>query len=410
MYELPMIKKEASGANKKNLLFAFLFLLAILTWVGLIFFGHSQYTDEKTHTRQISRFIKGNYDVLPNLTTVPGYHYVIYAATAIFKDHSTQQFRMASLLISLLSIWIFYMIVKKVGSEIPRGKTLQYIFLPITFYYFPLVYTDIFSLLLVLLSFYFLLSRRFFLAALFILSSLLVRQNNIIWAMFFWLYAYIAENDWKFSWKIITDYFRKTRAFIVVFFSFFVFIIINKGVAIGDQEQHQLGFYMGNIYFFLVLCSLVFLPFLIDRLRNFKNIHCGRFYIGISLGIILSLAFIFFPPELHPYNLKMRFLRNIILNFAYNGYSLLYAMAILIGTVVLSVMKIDKKALIILPFIVLCLSQSFLIEQRYSIVPIVLILLFKQDQHKKIELFTIFYYLILSFGLVALLLKAGIFF
>lgn len=396
--------------KKKYLMFGFL-ALAIIMWVSIVFFGSSRYADENVHIRQIHRFMKGNYYVMSGMTTIPGYHVVIATIASAFPPLSSQEIRLISLAVSLISVWVFYLLAKKLDAKDPYVKTLQYLFLPISFLYFPLIYTDIFSLLLVLIAFYFALSKKYSISAFFSLAAMTVRQNNIIWVIFFWIYTYISENGFSFSRKKLFTHLRSGIGYIIVTLLFFVFVWFNNGIAFGDQVKHQVGFYMGNIYFFLVALGVLFLPITITSLSRMNRVLLKKQVVwGVIIGFILAFCFFFFRSELHEYNLKLNFLRNIILFSAYHQYAIAYAFAIFFGCLTLSLMTFDKKSSILIPFIIACLLPSFLIEQRYAIIPLVFLLLFRKETSPKVEYINMIYFLFLSSGLVYMLLEIRMFF
>lgn len=402
----------ATREEKKNEYWVLGFLLvALLMWVSIIFLGSSKYVDESDHIRQIHRFMNGNYHVMSSITTVPGYHAVIAIVASMFGNPSPEQIRLISLVFSLLSIRIFYLSAKKLGAKDPYTRTLQYVFLPVSFVYFPLLYTDIFSLLLILAVLYFALSKRYTVSALFSLAALAVRQNNVVWIAFFWFYTYILENGFSFSLKKISTHIRDGAGYIVAGVLFLVFVWLNNGVAFGDQERHQVGFYMGNIYFFLVVLGVLFLPITISSLRKIDRIFFKQHIVpGMIIGIVLVSLFLIFPPGIHQYNLKLKFLRNIILSFGYHQYVWAYALAIFSGCLTLSLMTFERKSLILFPFVIAYLAPSFLVEQRYLIIPLVLILLFRKETNRRVEYANMIYFLLLSSGLIYMLLKIEIFF
>lgn len=394
--------------NKKQWFFAFFLLVAISIWVGVIFLGDGSYADESDHLRQIHRFMKGNYAVMSQLTTIPGYHMAVATIANFFHDVSSQQLRLISLVLSLFSIPVFYLIAKKMEARDPLMKTLQYIYLPITFLYFPLMYTDIFSLLWVMLAFYFARRKKYSWSAVFLFISLLVRQNNIVWGAFLWVYAYVLENGFVLSWEKISLHLKRGAGYVFTAVLFLIFVWLNKGVSIGDRERQQVGFFLGNIYFFLALVGFLFLPIFIAGCRKIK--FDKRLAWGAGIGLVAALAFIFFPPAVHEYNMKMKFLRNIILWFAYHQYIWAYALAIFLGCVTLACMKLEKNALTFLPFVAISLMPSLLVEQRYAIIPLVLILLLRRESSFKTESALLAYFFVLSGGLVCMLLRVGIFF
>ncbi len=396
--------------RKKQWVLGSFLLLAIIMWVGVIFLGDDKYADEGVHTHQINRFMKGNYSVLSKLTTIPGYHMVIASVARLFGHPGVAAVRLISLSVSLVSIWVFYLLAKKLQVGDPHIKTLQYIFLPISFFIFPLIYTDIFSLLLILAAFYFALSRRYSISALFSLAALAVRQTNIVWVAFFWVYTYVLENGFSFSFKKIVGHIRSGAGYIAVAVIFLMFVWFNNGVSIGDRERQQVGLYMGNIYFFLVLAGILFLPVTVSSIRKIDlAIFKKRILPGLIIGAAVAGWFLFFPPLVHESNINIKFLRNIILSFAYHRYIWLYALAIFFGCLTFFMMEFKKRSFLLIPFSIACLVPSLLVEQRYMIVPMVFILLFRKEMSPRTEYVNAFYFLLISFGLVYMLLKTGIF-
>ncbi|MDD5397405.1 MAG: hypothetical protein PHW24_05135, partial [Candidatus Moranbacteria bacterium] len=353
----------------------------------------------------------GNYEIIPALTTIPGYHAVIAFIANAFDISSLKQIRVVSLLLSSISIWIFYLIEKRIDNNNSYTKTLQYVFLPLTFFYFPFVYTDIFSLLLVLVSFYFALSKKYTRSALFALISLAVRQTNIVWVPFFWLYTYIMENGLLISAGNIRNHIRKGAGYVVVAVIFLLFVYLNDGVAIGDRNMQQVGFHSGNVYLFLALVGILFLPISIDAMRKvdiafFKS----RVAAGIVMGAVTIISFLLFKPAVHAYNQDPLFLRNIALVLAYGKYVWVYLFAIFWGCITLFLMKFDGKSLLMFPFIFALLIPSLLVEQRYLIIPMVLILLFRKKNNTGIEYLNAAYFGLLSLALVWMIFKMNMFF
>jgi alpha-1,2-glucosyltransferase len=403
---------------RNKIIFVFFLGLAFLIWLMAIYGGDSSYADEKTHSRQINRFLKGNYYLLSDLTTIPGYHLVIASAISganFFVDLSAmREIRLVSLSISLISIWLIFLIAKQLKIKNPTLRTLQFIFLPISFFYFPFIYTDIFSLTLILASFYFLLKKRYTFSSFFIFLSLLTRQTNIVWATFFWCYAYVSDYGFFFSLNFLKKHLRQTIGYVSMGISFMVFIILNHGIAIGDRINQQVGFHLGNVYFFLAIVGILFLPMSFISFISFFKTYKIKFYRSLILNIIIGgsivASFIFFTPDLHMYNFKMHFLRNIILQQAYHQYIFLYSLVIFLGYLTIFQLKFEKKALLLFPFTLACVIPSWLIEQRYYIVPLVFMLLFRKETGLKREYALLLYFFVLSTSLMYMLLKFELFF
>lgn len=379
----------------KNWLEVIFLLTACVVWLFVVFAVPNAHVDEKVHSRQIHHFLIGKYAILSNLTTIPGYHVVMAFLAKLTGLDDLQGLRLMSLILCSVSIFIFFLIAKEFQAENPLLKTVQFAFFPLSFVYFPLLYTDIFSLLLLLTAFYFSIKKKYWLAALFSLFSLLVRQNNIVWIIFFWMYSYIQENQYMITFDKIIFYCRRTAGYIIVFMAFILFLIINHGVAVGDKVMQQAGFYRGNLYFFLVVAGILFWPTFFTNTK--KYLFKKSSIIGFSVGFAIALSFVFFIPELHKYNLKIYFLKNLLLFLAYQKYVWLYASMILLGYLAIFQMKLEKKSYILFPFIVAELIPPMFMDERYYIVPFVFILLFRKELSKKAEMFLIFYFILLSF-------------
>ncbi len=378
-------------------------------WLILIYFGHSHYVDESLHNRQINRFLNGNFEILSSLTTIPGYNLSIAAVSFLLGRPSSEWNRVISLLLSLPSVWVFLSVSKKLNARLPRIKTLQFLFLPISFFYFPLIYTDIFSLLMILLAFNFSLSKKYNISAFFSLASILVRQTNIVWVVFIWVFDYIQSNGFSVSREKIFHFVRRTAGYILIFVSFLVFALANKGIAIGDKGNHPIGIYRGNLYFFLFLTAVLFLPFLISAIRRPTWKKYGNFFIFSGTGALAAFSFAFFPPVLHDGNLKMHFLRNIVLDLAYHQSSWIYALAIFLGFFTFYFMNFKREYYILFAFIAASLLPSFLVEHRYSIVPMVFLLLLREQTDRRTEISLVFYFLVLSLALLFMLVRTNIF-
>jgi alpha-1,2-glucosyltransferase len=406
-----MVKPDHHKRNTLIVFFLF-FFVALAMWASIIFWGSSSYADESAHMHQLKMIIKGDYSIASDITTIPGYHAAVYSIAKTFfrpKHMDMNQFRFISIGLSLISILAFYLLARKFKARNPSIKTLQFIFLPISFFYFPLLYTDIFSLLLVLFAFYFVLGKHHTWSALFSLASIAVRQTNIVWAAFFWIYAYVQENGFSFSWEKLKIHAEKTVGYLIVFLLFILFLWFNKGIAVGDQEMQRVGLHAGNLYFFLAMIGFLFFPVLVSSLVKFDRSKLKELAIASSISAAIALLFLILPPAIHGYNLKMRFLRNIALSLAYAQYSWAYALAIFTGCITIYLMKFEKKLLLLFPFAALSLVPSLLVEQRYLIVPIVLMLLFRKELSRKTELILFFYFFLLSSGLLWIILKLGIF-
>ncbi len=144
------------------------------------------YGDELIHYQTIKDFTDWNLSDQTFLrdAKLPGYPAAIAFFRKIFGAETIFETRIINFLISSFCIYIFYLISKLIDSKNSRIKTLQFFLFPLVFVFLFLLYTDILSLLLILLSFYLILKDRNTLSGIPAILSILVRQNNVIWVFF----------------------------------------------------------------------------------------------------------------------------------------------------------------------------------------------------------------------------------
>lgn len=194
------------------------------------------------------------------MTTFPGYHFVIGLLSHLFKNPSLSLARSLSTIFSFLSVLVFYLIAKEIDPQKAATKTLQYFFFPLLFVFFFLVYTEAFSLLLVMLSFYFLTKGRYKTSGVFGLLSVLVRQNNIIWLGFFVLLIVLEKGKLKLGRKQILSFLSEAS----------IFIFWNKSLVLTEASSHPFSIHFANLFLFLQF--FLFLPLNISRLPQLVKI------------------------------------------------------------------------------------------------------------------------------------------
>lgn len=366
------------------------------------------FLDETVHFEQTSKYLNGAFGASdPYLTTFPTYHLIIAVAASSLNLSSLFSLRLISLFLSLLTIIIFFLSAGKIDRQATEQKTWQFIFLPLLFPFLFLIYTDIFSLLLILLSLFLLLNERNYSAGLLGVLAVLTRQNNIVWLLFALAYIFYRQYKKK-GVHYLKDFLREGLIFIFGLIAFVFFVIINQGVALGDQIMHPFFFFsFGNLFFLLFLFFFLFLP---GNIYNFKKIvtlvRGRREIIFWSIGLFLFYL-IFFRVD-HPYNnyffhwqegIESFSLRNSLLFFINkNWWTKTLAFApILYSVFSLAVSELEEKSFYLLyPFTFLYLLPSWLIEGRYYIIPLVLFILFKKPAPRPVEYATILIFVLLS--------------
>lgn len=335
----------------------------------------------------------------------PFYHFVLGLLSHLGGSLSFPSLRFFSTIFSFLSVLVFYLVAKQVDPKNAVLKTFQYLFFPILFIFFFLIYTDVFSLLLILLTFYFLNKEKYKTAGLFGLFSVLTRQNNIIWLGFFVLLMILKDFKSGISKKSIKKFLSDASSFILIFLGFGVFVILNKGFVLSGMKQiHPFSIHFSNLFLFLLFQFVLFLPLNIANFPKVFKLSIRIFrkkpWIVFPIGIFF-LFYIFTFRADHPFNQSTLdyFLRNRILTNI-TGSDLtksFFFIPIFYSILSLAVTEFNKKEYyFIYPFILISLCLFWLIEPRYYLVPFVFFLLFKKQKSILIEGLTVILFVILS--------------
>ena len=385
---------------RKEYIFFTLLLIVLFTFSFLYISGKNLFVDEEVHYLQIKRFISGDNRVYEILTVIPGYHYFLSIIGKTFNFYTESEIRLLNAVIGLISVFIFLFTAFKIEGKNGWNKGLQYLFFPILFPFFFLIYTDVLSLLLVLLMFYFVLLKKYNLGGIFGILSFFVRQNNIIWILFALCFVYVKENGIKYNFKGFVKTFRDCKIFVFGLFLGILFFIWNKGFSFGDKEMHTSGIFFGNTFFLLFLFFFLFLPLNLSNFWKIKKFVSKNKWIWFLIILVFIIYIRFFIVN-HPYNFlgKDYFLRNILLQKFISGNSIKAMLFLPIAYSILSlfVAKLKKKEFYLLyPFTILSLLPMWLIEQRYYLIPLTLFILFKDEKKGWIEKTTIGIYFVLS--------------
>jgi alpha-1,2-glucosyltransferase len=359
--------------------------------------------DEIYHQQQIARFLRGDISLEPMISTLPGYHMVVAGIAYILRRDSISDLRSINLGLSVLSALVFYLLTFLTYGEYKPLKLFQYLFFPVLFPFFFLVYTDTFSLLLVMLGFSFVNLKKYNLSAIVGLISIVVRQNNIVWVGLMFLYAYYDLNGLQLRQAGKT--LSKLLIFCIVFLSFGIFTIINQGVAVGDETMHpSFQLHMGNVYFILFLFFILFLPLNIYKFPSMIKFLSSKPW----LLALLVPAYVFYMLSFkndHIYNLinTEYFLRNIILVKATSNFvwKTVFFIPIIYSLISLAVTSLNSARFYLLyPFTMLYLFPSWLVEPRYTLIPFALFILYKREMPTWLEYLTATLWMLASYQLL----------
>lgn len=357
--------------------------------------------DERVHRLQILTFAEGKLEVLGKLTMLPGYHALIALLARWTGAESDPALRTLSALVGLPVIAVFYAIARQLAPRFAAVATLQLAFLPILFPFFFVLYTDALSLLLALLSVLLVLRHRRNAAAAVAILSVLVRQTNILCLAFVLGLAYLEDHGPRLSREKLVRALRQNLLFVLGLAGFAGFVLVNGGVAVGDQSAHPLKLSLGNVYLCLFLYFFLALPVHLAGLKPALARLADKRVLVLAL-LLYGVFMLTFVND-HPYNqASIRtfkfdnpqlighapFLRNELLHLATRSAvaKTLFFIPVLLSCLILSKTRlVQSRFLLVYPLLLLLLTQSWLIEQRYSLVPLALLLVARERTSPALE-------------------------
>ena len=368
--------------------------------------------DESYNFRQISRFVRHDFSMEPLMNVIPGYHALVALALSLAGKRGAFSARLVSVAISAGTVALFYLLTWKVHARPSMTRTLQFTFLPLFFPFFALIYTDVLALFLVLVAFYLALDRHYTLAGLAGMLSILARTNNIAWFAF--LFVFIYYDLYGLDLRQFIPSLRQTWIFWLGFALFLAFLIWNGGIGIGDKSSQPLfKLETGNVSFLLFIFALLLLPLNLVSLPGIIRLVATRRW--VLLLILLTCAGLFLVyHNTHKYN-NIRpeyFLRNGLLIRMVTDLPLraVYFAVVAFSLLSLSATQLAQKRFYWLyPFTLLSLLPFWLIEPRYSFVPLSLFLLFRVERKGWAEWLQVAYGAVLSLILLYYMRSSTIF-
>ena len=396
--------------------------LAII-WLATLIYAASGFLlgDEWVHWSQIRRFLHGDYEVYSEyLTNVPGYHWLVTGLLWPFGTDALGATRAITALMFLASGVLFYRIRRLLHPSDSQRATAQFFFLPTMFVYGFMAYTDVPALLFLLGAFLATLRHRHGISALLMLASMAMRQNNVLWVVFLAFYAawptlaciyVLSDSDRR------TDFFWRRRVmavlgivwpYVLAVLCFCIYWALNGSIAYStaQSENAHPDFRpdIGNPVFLLAIGALLF-PLQIAsgwaRLASF-GADPKRLWIWL-LPVIAFLLYAQLFQVHHPFNFIVeKNLRNQILQVVAEGGAVWWLFGGLASWAfcgfIFQRWAIPQGRLW-LPFSLLFVAASWMIETRYTIVPFVMFLVLRRPDGNVLERVTLVVWAVLSLWL-----------
>ena len=249
----------------------FLVLAGVVFGFALINTLPHETADAGFHAPTIWEYYNRNYGYLnPYIAMFPTYHLIMAWFIRQIGRWDISLLRAVHLLIGILALPVFSSIVRRLHPGQQQLRTPQFFYFPLFFPFFFLVYTDMWGLLSVLLTVLLTLQRRHFWGGLAGLLAVLLRQHNILWVGFCLLWIALDQptgQPWRtYLWAMVRNLLRHGWLHLLVCVAFVVFVVINKGVAVGDRGSNPFVFHVTNFYTCLLWSWALLLPSCCARL------------------------------------------------------------------------------------------------------------------------------------------------
>jgi alpha-1,2-glucosyltransferase len=360
-------------------------LLLVIIAMGACFFAARTMglrADERLHHHRIEAYVSGNFATSPS-STIGGFHATATIVAYLTGQSQREDIRLFVLLISGATILVFWSIMRSLEPQASTVRTLQFVFFPLLFPFWFLIYTDVYALMFLLLAILALTRNRFHLAGTLMILSVAVRQSSIVWLALLGLWTLIVNRA-----KPIRQFVKLSASFGLGSALFLAFVIVNGGVAVGDRSSHpDMEFHTENVLFMLLCFSLMFLPLILSKLPQIARLHPA-----MLAGVLLSsvtLVLGTFRVD-HGYNSPTNdyFLRNRLLEAMTSSpvAEVLASVAIALAVLTLCVIRLRRPMhYLIYPFAAFSVIPSWLIEQRYYLPAFALFMLFRESASPRVE-------------------------
>jgi hypothetical protein len=219
-------------------------------------------------------------------------------------------------------------------------------------------------------------------------------------------YIYYESNQFQFNLAILTNWLKDCWSFLLGIIIFGLFVLVNGSMVIGKgADQYFPTFlYFGNTYFCLFMFFFLFLPLNISNRHKIHNLIKTNPWVIVGIFAFFIFYLLTFN-QLSPQNLKggerliNYFLRNeILITFTSSIWlKILFFIPVVYSLLSIAITPLYKKSYYLLyPFTVLSFIPIWQIFPRYSIIPLILFILFKETNSKLIEYSTTAIWVVLS--------------
>ena len=367
---------------------------------------HPPYVDERSHFAQESMFFHGEWRLLPELSTIPGYHALLAMIMRALGTNTLDVVRVVHALLCLFAVGGFFALRRRLWPGTENVATAQFLCLPFMATLFFIVYTDVPAIALLLWAVWAAVSGRTIVSALLLSLLILVRQHECLWALL--CMAIVARpsdgwpalrNEWRT--KLIA-----ALPFAAPILIFLIFWRVNGAVAIssGAASIHpDMGFHTGNVFTGVLMIGLL-LP--LQVIRNFIDFVRQGFskWWWLPIPFLAFAAFWFGFRADHPFNGALAYYLEHFMPTRLTAAIVIAMTACFIWRVRL---RPAGSGPALTAVTAIFLTASWMIEPRYILGPICLWLAMREHDKTWIEYATFVIWLVLSALMIWLLIATG---
>ncbi|KRT80872.1 hypothetical protein AMK59_5080, partial [Oryctes borbonicus] len=301
--------------------------------------------DEEFHIPQGMAYCNFNFSVWNHkITTLPGLYIVSTILLGPLHLCSTYWLRFVNYLGGVINMCLFVILFGAFNEKINNREKLSALLsafnlsiLPPLFFFTNLYYTDVVSVMFILLLLIFNKTDKHVLASACGLLSVIMRQTNIIWVgmllvdytvkQLYWfcrskpisrretgtvrsfevkekdVAAFQIDDVWKLRnfKRIPKQIVINICSYVSVILLFVIFLVVNEGIVLGDKSAHITVIHVPQLFYFSMFCIVFawphFLYFMIPFLKYVKK--TGILYVLSAIAIMVIIVRI--NTLVHPY-------------------------------------------------------------------------------------------------------------
>ncbi|CDR39164.1 CYFA0S03e00364g1_1 [Cyberlindnera fabianii] len=309
------------------LLPALVVLFVFLAWAETRYYVPGVFIDERFHVPMVQQYLAGDFFAWDSKITTPPGTYIIgylWSKTIQLLHLPVDPAGLSSL-----------RVLNAIGGTVALPLALHPLFTlnpigwwpativlcPILSTYYTLFYTEVWSTVFIVASFSTAVGLPFGetksvkVSALLGFISIWFRQTNIVWQVLIMALVierramiqknftdYFLNNCLKFIIQAVEDFNEVVLPYLFNFVAFTCFLVYNRGITLGDKENHVAGLHFAQVFYCLTFLTILSWPawisldYIMFYLRRYKYLP-----FGVIFELLIVIFFIRFFTVVHPF-------------------------------------------------------------------------------------------------------------